>query len=183
LPSRAQGKDNHVTKPKSIPGPDQPSPLQPGTPAPDFSLYATPDQAVSLSDFIGRRVSLAFYPADWSPVCGDQMVLYQAVLPEFRRHRAEILGLSVDGAWCHLAFAKDRHIEFPLLADFEPKGDVARAYGVYLKSQGIAGRGLFVLDESHTVRWSYVSPLGLNPGADGILSALEWLDQEHQNHT
>jgi alkyl hydroperoxide reductase subunit AhpC len=99
------------------------------------------------------------------------------VLPEFRRHRAEILGL-VDGAWCDLAFAKDRHIEFPLLADFEPKGEVARADGV-LEELGVAGRGLFVLDESHTVRWSYLSPPGLNPGADGILSALESLDQEH----
>jgi peroxiredoxin len=169
-----------VSKPQSTAEPDRAAPLQPGTPAPDFSLNSTPDQAVSLSDLAGRRVILAFYPADWSPVCGDQMVLYQAILPEFRKHRAEILGLSVDGAWCHLAFAKDRKIEFPLLSDFEPKGEIARAYGVYMKGQGVAGRGLFVLDESHTIRWSYLSPLGVNPGADGILSALESLDQEKQ---
>jgi len=169
-----------VSKPKTSTGLDEVKPLQPGTPAPEFSLYATPDQAVSLSDLAGRRVILAFYPADWSPICGDQMVLYQAVLPEFRKLRAEILGVSVDGAWCHVAFAKDQHIEFPLLADFEPKGEVARAYGVYMKSHGVAGRGLFVLDESHTIRWSYLSPMGINPGADGILSALESLDREKQ---
>jgi len=154
--------------------------LQPGTKAPDFSLHCTPDQTVSLQEFRGQPVILAFYPADWSPVCGDQMVLYQEVLPEFQRFRAVLLGLSVDGAWCHVAFAKDRKLRFPLLADFEPKGAVARAYGVYLSEPGVSGRALFVLDESGVIRWSYVSPIGVNPGADGILTALESLQKERR---
>jgi peroxiredoxin len=103
------------------------------------------------------------------------MTLYQAVLPEFQRFQAQLLGISVDGAWCHLAFAKDRKLHFPLLADFEPKGAVARAYGVYEGKAGVSGRALFVLDESGVIRWSYVSPIGVNPGADGILTALEGL--------
>jgi len=110
--------------------------LQAGTPAPDFVLRSTPDQKVALSDFRGRPVILAFYPADWSPVCSDQMALYQEVLPEFERFDAELLGLSVDGVWSHLAFAKDRKLHFPLLTDFEPKGAVARSYGVYRSDEG-----------------------------------------------
>src|SRR4029434_7446301 len=102
-----------------------------GATAPNFILNSTPDQKVSLSDFRGRRVILAFYPADWSPVCGDQMTLYQEIIPESKRLGAELLGISVDGAWCHAAFARDRKLHFPLLADFEPKGAVARQYGVY----------------------------------------------------
>jgi peroxiredoxin len=104
--------------------------LAPGTKAPDFTLHATPDQTVSLSELTGRPVILAFYPADWSPVCGDQMALYNEILPEFHKHRAELLGISVDGVWCHAAFAHDRRLHFPLLADFEPKGAVASMYGV-----------------------------------------------------
>lgn len=144
----------------------------PGTPAPDFTLHSTPDQSVSLRDFRGRPVILAFYPADWSPVCGDQMTLYNELLPEFHRFGAELLGISVDGIWCHLAFARDRKLKFPLLADFEPKGGVARAYGAYREGDGICERALFVIDEAGSVRWSYVSPIGINPGADGILTAL-----------
>src|SRR5690242_16161064 len=100
------------------------TPLAPGTPAPEFSLRSTPDQSVSLSDFRGRPVILAFYPADWSPVCGDQMALYNEIREEFERFDAVLIGVSVDGIWCHLAFAADRKLHFPLLADFEPKGDV-----------------------------------------------------------
>src|SRR5438445_12216005 len=107
-----------------------PGPLLAGTPAPDFTLPTAPDKTVSLRDLRGRPVILAFYPADWSPVCGDQMALYNEVLPEFQRYDAELLGISVDGAWCHLAFAHDRRLHFPLLADFEPKGAVARRDGV-----------------------------------------------------
>jgi peroxiredoxin len=150
--------------------------LQPGTPAPDFTLQTTPDQTVSLRDFRGSPVVVVFYPADWSPVCGDQLTLYNEILPEFRKHRAQVLGISVDGIWSHLAFAKDRKFRFPLLSDFEPKGDVARRYGVYRAPVGVAERALFVLDGDGTIRWSHVSPIGINPGADGILSALEQLD-------
>ena len=151
-------------------------PLPAGTAAPDFSLQSTPDQRVALREFRGRPVILAFYPADWSPVCGDQMGLYNEILPEFQRLGAELLGISVDGIWCHLAFAKDRNIHFPLLADFEPKGDMSRAYHVYRQDDGVSERALYVLDRNGTISWSYVSPVGVNPGADGILRALEDMD-------
>lgn len=157
-----------------------PEALQPGASAPDFSLKSTPDQLVSLSQWRGRRVILAFYPADWSPVCGDQVTLYNEILPEFHNLNADLLGISVDGAWCHLAFAKDRKLQFPLLADFEPKGEVAKCYGVYRYQDGVSERALFVLDENGVVRWSYVSPIGVNPGADGILNALESMESQPQ---
>jgi len=149
--------------------------LAPGTTAPDFSLPSTPDQMVSLTEFRGQPVVLAFYPADWSPVCGDQMALYNEMLDEFRRFNAELIGISVDGIWCHLAFAQERKLHFPLLADFEPKGDVARRYNVYRAHEGTSERALFVIDADGIIRWSYVSPVGINPGADGILRALEGL--------
>jgi peroxiredoxin len=128
---------------------------------------------VSLADFRGQPVILAFYPEDWSPVCSDQLALYQELLPEFRRFDAELLGISVDGIWCHLAFAKDRNLHFPLLADFEPKGEVSRMYKAYRASVGTSERALFVVDKGGIIQWSYVSPVGINPGADGILRALE----------
>jgi peroxiredoxin len=149
--------------------------LQPGAQAPDFTLHSTPDQEVSLNEFRGQPVILAFYPADWSPVCGDQMSLYNEVLPEFHRFNAELMGISVDGVWSHAAFARDRNLHFPLLSDFEPKGAVARMYGVYRQHDGTTERALFVIDADSIIRWSYVSPVGINPGADGILNALEAL--------
>ena len=148
-----------------------------GQPAPEFKLHVTPDQTVALSQLRGRPVILVFYPADWSPVCGDQVSLYNELLSEFRAYGAEILGVSVDGVWCHAAFAQDRKLHFPLLADFEPKGDVARRYGVYENETGTSQRALFVIDADGIVRWRYVSPIGINPGADGILDALEKLPQ------
>jgi len=153
----------------------QSTPLAAGTPAPDFTLPCTPDQNVSLSDFRGRPTILVFYPEDWSPVCSDQLALYQELLPEFKKFDAELLAISVDGIWSHLAFAKDRNLHFPLLADFEPKGVVAKTYGVYRQQDGTSERALFVIDADGVVRWSYVSPVGINPGADGILRALEEL--------
>jgi peroxiredoxin len=149
--------------------------LAAGAIAPAFRLKSTPDQYVSLSDFRGHPVILAFYPADWSPVCGDQMSLYNEILSEFHKHGAVMIGISVDGTWCHSAFANDRKLHFPLLADFEPKGAVARAYGVYREEDGESERALFVIDAEGVIRWSYVSPIGINPGADGILTALEAL--------
>jgi peroxiredoxin len=154
------------------------TPLPPGTAAPEFELRATPDQTLSLADFRGQPVILAFYPEDWSPVCSDQMALYQEVLPEFQRFNAALLGISVDGVWSHLAFARDRNLRFPLLSDFEPKGEVARTYRVYRANEGTSERALYVIDGDGIVRWSYVSPVGLNPGADGILRALENLGTE-----
>jgi len=151
------------------------APLPPGTPAPDFTLSSAPGRTVSLADFRGRPVILAFYPADWSPVCGDQMALYNEILPEFERYNAQLFGISVDGAWCHAAFARDRRLRFPLLADFEPKGAVARRYGAYRQGDGFSERALFVVDGDGIVRWSHLSPVDVNPGADGILRALEAL--------
>jgi len=154
---------------------DRPAPniLPAGVPAPDFALNATPDQVLRLSELRGRPVILVFYPADWSPVCGDQVALYNEILPEFREYGAEILGISVDGVWSHAAFARDRKLHFPLLADFEPKGAVARAYGAYREEDGTSERALFVLDGEGIIRCSYCSPIAVNPGADGMLSALE----------
>jgi peroxiredoxin len=149
--------------------------LRKGTPAPDFTLHVTPDQMLSLRELRERPVVLAFYPADWSPVCGDQMTLYNEVLPEFQKYAAEILGISVDGAWCHAAYARHNNLHFPLLSDFEPKGAVAKQYGAYREPEGVCERALFVIDKEGMIFWSYCSPIAVNPGADGILQALEQL--------
>ncbi|HKW13349.1 MAG TPA: redoxin domain-containing protein [Candidatus Krumholzibacteria bacterium] len=149
--------------------------LPAGVPAPDFTLPVTADQKLTLSDLRGRPVVLAFYPADWSPVCGDQMALYNEIRSEFHRFDAQLLGISVDGVWCHSAFAEARHLHFPLLADFEPKGAVAQRYGAYRRDDGTSERALFVIDRDGIIRWSYCSPVAVNPGADGILEALEAL--------
>jgi len=114
--------------------------LRPGTTAPDFTLRVTPDQNLSLKELGGRPVIIAFYPADWSPVCGDQMALYNEILPEFQKYGAEIIGISVDGVWCHAAFAKNNNLHFPLLADFEPKGAVAQKFGAYRYGEGVCER-------------------------------------------
>ena len=154
--------------------------LKPGVQAPDFSLASTPDQKVSLSDFHGQPVVLVFYPADWSPICSDQLALYNELMPEFSEFGAEIIGISVDGIWCHLAFSKDRRLHIPLLADFEPKGAVARQYGVYREKDGETERALFVIDAEGVIRWSHVSPVGINPGADGIFKALESMAKDEK---
>ena len=155
--------------------------LGPGTRAPAFSLAASSRDGAgrgewfSERDYRGRPLILAFYPADWSPVCSDQMTLYNAVLPELERYGAALLGVSVDGAFCHQAFARDRQLRFSLLSDFEPKGRMAMDYGVYRAADGTAERALFVIDADGVIRWSYLSPINVNPGADGILRALESL--------
>jgi peroxiredoxin len=118
---------------------------------------------------------LAFYPADWSPVCGDQIALYNEMREEFSTYQAQIVGISVDGVWCHKAFADARRIHFPLLSDFEPKGEISRRYGVYDDKSGISERALFVIDANGVIAWSYLSPISVNPGADGIFRALDEL--------
>jgi peroxiredoxin len=148
-----------------------------GNMAPDFTLFATPDQKISLSEFQGKRLIIAFYPADWSPVCGDQMALYNESLHFLRRHNAALVGISVDGKWCHLSFSQERNLHFPLLADFEPKGEVAKRYGVYDEQLGECKRALYILDEQGIVCWNHLSPTGINPGVDGILDALETMDK------
>lgn len=148
-------------------------PLQSGTSAPDFSLHSTPDQTISLSELRGRIVILLFYPADWSPVCGSELALYNELLSEFQRLGATLLGISVDSAWSHIAYARESKLKFPLLADFEPKAAVARSYGVYRQHDGTTERALFVIDSKGIIRWSYVSPIGIVPGADGVLEVLQ----------
>jgi len=118
---------------------------------------------------------LVFYPADWSPVCGDQIALYNEMLSEFEKHNAQIVGISVDSHWCHKAYAKDRNLKFPLLADFHPKGNVSTLYDVYNQEEGKSRRALFVIDTSGKIYWSEVFPNSENPGADGILKALQEL--------
>jgi len=147
-----------------------------GTTAPDFELNSTPDQKLKLSELLGQKVILAFFPADWSPVCGDQMSLYNETLRFFHKHNAQLIGISVDSKWCHLAYSEHNKFHFPLLSDFEPKGMISKLYGVYDEKEGESQRALFVLDEKGIIRWSYLSPMGINPGADGILDALEKLD-------
>jgi peroxiredoxin len=151
--------------------------LEKGTPAPDFELFSTAEQKTSLKDFKGRKLIMAFYPADWSPVCSDQMALYNETMKFFEEYNAALVGISVDSKWCHFAFSENRKLHFPLLADFEPKGEISRKYGVYNETEGTSERALFIIDELGTIQWSYLSPVGLNPGADGILDALEEMSQ------
>jgi peroxiredoxin len=134
-----------------------------------------PDRTFSLSDFKGQPVVLAFYPADWSPVCGAQIALYNEMRDEFATYGAQVLGVSVDGEWCHKAYAEAMRIKFPLLSDFEPKGEVSRRYGAYDADHGVSQRALFVIDGNGVIRWSYLSPAAVNPGADGIFRALDEL--------
>jgi peroxiredoxin len=148
-------------------------PLAVGTNAPDFTLRATPDQSVTLSELRGQPVALIFYPADWSPVCTDELAVFNLLLPEFDRVGARVVGISVDSVWCHMAFADARNYRMTLLSDFEPKGAVARMYGVYREREGTSERASFVIDPEGTIVWREISPVGINPGAGGVLAALE----------
>src|SRR5207248_5578943 len=168
--SKRSSKTNKITKTVD-------SVLGPGKLAPNFSLNSTPDQKVSLKDFRGQPVILAFYPADWSPVCTDQLSLYAMVMPEFKKFNAELLAISVDNIWSHLAFVKDRKLNFPVLADFEPKGGFSRNYGAYKEKIGASTRALLVIDDKGIIRWSHLSPDGIHRGAEGMLSALENLNK------
>ena len=144
-----------------------------GTIAPGFELYSGPDQKLNLGDLRGKKVVLAFYPADWSPVCGSQMNLYNEMEEYFTKYNAQLLGISVDSRWCHAAYGEENGFYFPLLADFEPKGEVSRMYGAYDEKKGECQRALYVIDEDGVIIWNYLSPIDINPGANGILQALE----------
>ncbi len=173
---------NHQEPPVHSPFPLTPSstaPLAAGDLAPDFTLPGSSGKPVSLSNYRGHPVILTFFPADWSSVCGGQLSLYNELLPEFKSHNAELLAISVDGHWSHVAFAKARKFNFPLLSDFQPRGAVAEQYGVFRPADGFAERALFVIDSEGIIRWSFVSPVAVNPGADGILTALEALTSPH----
>jgi peroxiredoxin (alkyl hydroperoxide reductase subunit C) len=145
-----------------------------GTPAPDFTLRDQDGEKVSLSDYRGRKVLLVFYPMDFSPVCSDQLSIYQEVKPEIGAKGVTMLGISVDHPYAHKAFQEKLGVDTPLLADFEPKGEVARAYGSYLEGPlGFANRTLVLVDEDGTVAWTYESPNpGEFPGANVIFDAL-----------
>lgn len=152
------------------------SPLQPGTQAPDFTLPRSSHASVSLADLRGRRVILAFYPADWELVSQQQLTLYQGYLAEFTALDAGLLAISTDHVWSHGAFARAaRILHYPLLSDAHPRGAMSRAYGVYDERADLGARALFVLDEDGVIRWSQVCPTAINPGVGGILTALESL--------
>ena len=147
--------------------------IEPGIPAPDFTLPNHRGEDVSLADYRGRKVVLAFYPNDFSPVCSDQLSVYQEVLPEIEAAGAELIGISTDGSWCHNAFRKALGLEMTLLADFHPKGEVARAYGAYLEEWGTPNRSLVLIDEEGIVRWTHAEETPLTiPGANLIFDAL-----------
>jgi peroxiredoxin len=153
----------------------QVAPLPAGTPAPDFMLPLTDSTRFALHSLLGQPVVLVFYPLDWEPVSRDQLVLYQTFADEFARHGARLLGISVDSVHCHAAFAREAQLRFPLLADFQPHGDVARQYGVYRDGPGVSARALFVLDRQGRIRFSHAYPDFLNPGVDDVLTTLEAL--------
>lgn len=144
-----------------------------GEPAPDFTLRNQDAEKVSLSDYRGRKVLLIFYPGDFSPVCGDQLSIYQEVKPQIAEQGVELLGISVDSFFAHKAFQEKLGIDTPLLSDFEPKGEVARAYGSYFEKLGFAHRTLVLVDEEGKVAWTYQSPKDDEfPGANVIFDAL-----------
>jgi peroxiredoxin len=147
--------------------------IQPGAEAPGFTLPDQDGKQVSLEDFRGQTVVLVFYPADFSPVCTDQLSVYQEVLPEFETRNVKLLGISVDGAFCHKAFRSHMNLDVPLLADFHPKGEVAKKYGVWSEEHGVSGRALILVDPEGSVKWSYLSPPLEVPGANLIFDALD----------
>jgi peroxiredoxin len=147
--------------------------IEPGTRAPDFRLPDQEGNVVSLSDLVGQRVLLAFYPADFSPVCTDQLSVYDERLAELDSAGVALYGVSVDSAFCHAAFRRHLGVSMPLLADFHPKGEVARAYGVYLDKYGVAGRALVIIGQDGVVEWSHRSPSALEvPSPDLVFEAL-----------
>ncbi len=147
--------------------------IEAGARAPDFNLADQDGNEVSLAGFRGSRVVLVFYPSDFSPVCTDQLRVYQDVLGEFERRGARPIGISVDGAFCHKAFQSHLDIEIPLLADFHPKGEVARAYGVWSEEYGVSGRALVLVGPEGEVEWTYRrSPLEIPP-PEVIFEALD----------
>jgi peroxiredoxin len=155
---------------------DELRPLPPGTQAPPFLLQHGAHESLALEDFLDQPVILVFYPGDWEPVSSEQLALYQEYLTAFIRLRATLVGISADSTWSHKAFARSLGLSFPLLADFHPRGAVARAYGVYVDGEETSARALFVLDGAGVIRWGHVYPTDLNPGVDGVLTALEGIN-------
>jgi peroxiredoxin len=147
--------------------------IEPGTPAPDFALRDQDGKEVSLADLGGQTAVLAFYPLDFSPVCTDQLNVYQEALPELGERGAQLYGVSVDSVFCHKAFQEHLGITIPLLADFNPKGEVARRFGVYIEDRGHSERALVLIGPDGVVQWAHKSPSPLEiPGANLIFDAL-----------
>ncbi len=147
--------------------------IEPGTPAPDFSLLDQDGNPVSLSDFEGRKLVLVFYPLDFSPGCTNQLSIYQEVVGEIEARGASLVGVSVDSVFCHRAFRDHLNLTIPLLADFHPKGEMSRAYGAYREERGATNRSLVLVDGDGVVGWSYASPSTKEiPGANLIFDAL-----------
>ena len=148
--------------------------IEAGAQAPDFKLPDQDGNEVSLADLAGQHTVLVFYPADFSPVCTDQLNVYQEVLGELEECGVKMLGVSVDSAWAHKAFQDHLGVSIPLLADFHPKGELAKAYGVWVEDYGVSARSLVMIGPDGTVEWSYqsLSPLEI-PGANLIFDALE----------
>jgi peroxiredoxin len=156
------------------------TPLPIGTPAPDFALPQAPHGRLTLQGLGGRPVVLAFYPTDWEPVSREQLALYQRYADAFERLEAQLLGISIDHIHSHAAFARDAQLRFPLLADFQPRGLVARRYGVFREALGVSARALFVVDAQGVIRFSKAYPDLLNPGVDELLTTLEALAAPHE---
>ena len=154
--------------------------LAPGSVAPNFALYRSPGQSLALETLRGRPVVLAFYPALWEAVTDAQVQLHQQWLPEFERRSARLLGISVDSVWSQRAYCRHYNIGFLLLSDHEPKGHVAKAYGIYADRSGMSRRAIFVVDEQGTIAWCRAYPTNLIPAVDGIITALDRLASRSQ---
>jgi peroxiredoxin len=147
--------------------------IEPGTQAPGFTLPNHRGEEVSLADYRGRKVVLCFYPNDFSPVCSDQLSIYQGVMPQIAEAGADLVGISTDGSWAHNAFRKQLGLEMTLLSDFHPKGEVSRAFGAYLEDWGTPNRSLVLIDSAGIVRWVHAEEMPLAiPGANLIFDAL-----------
>jgi peroxiredoxin len=148
--------------------------IEPGRQAPEFALPDQDGKRVSLQELRGQTVLLVFYPLDFSPVCTDQLNVYQEVLGELEARGVKLYGVSVDSAYCHKAFQSHLGTSIPLLADFNPKGEVAKAFGVYAENAGVNDRALVLIGPDGVVRWAYKSPSPLEiPGANLIFDALD----------
>ncbi|MHA1984243.1 MAG: peroxiredoxin [Candidatus Hodarchaeales archaeon] len=152
--------------------------LTPGTLAPDFTLLSTLNGTTSFKDLKGKPIILAFYPADNTPVCTNQLALYNEIKEQglFDDYDAQILGISVDNIEKHRNFSQKLNLSFSLLADDNPHAEITKKYGVYDEKTKISKRALFVINSEGKIHWSYISPINENPGADGILEALETLN-------
>lgn len=145
-------------------------PLKPGDPAPDFTLPSTVGEKVTLSDYRGKKnVLLMFYPLDFSPVCSVENRQCAEMLPSKGGQDVQVLGISVDSLWAHKAFAEQNGISYPLLADFHPKGEVAKKYGVYLEDKGIAARTAFIVGKDGKIRDVIASDIPVARRIDELL--------------